>query len=100
MNTTVIGIIVGMAAVTYIPRLLPGLLFTRSGVPEWVEKWLQNVPYAALGALIFPGIIQGEKPIAGMAGGLTAVVLGLLELHLVLVMALAIFVAFTVSYFL
>jgi branched-subunit amino acid transport protein len=97
MNTTV-GIIVGMALVTYIPRLLPGLLFDRYRLPEWVERWLQNVPYAALGALIFPGIIQGEKPIVGIVSGLTAVVLGLLELHLVLIMTITIVVAFVVSY--
>jgi len=100
MNATTIAIIVGMAVVTYIPRLLPGLLFERYQMPEGFKRWLQNIPYAALGALIFPGIIHTEKPLLGIVGGLTAVVLSLLDLHLVIVMTATIFVAFVASYFL
>ena len=100
MNATTIAIIVGMAVVTYIPRLLPGLLFERYQMPEGFKRWLQNIPYAALGALIFPGIIHTEKPLLGIVGGLTAVVLSLLDLHLVIVMTATIFVAFVASHFL
>ena len=100
MNTTTLAIILGLAVVTYVPRLLPGLLFERYQMPEGFKKWLQNIPYAALGALIFPGIIHTEKPWIGVVGGLTAVVLSLLNVHLVIVMMLTIFVAFLVSHFL
>ncbi len=100
MNTTTFAIIVGMMVVTYIPRLLPALLFERYRLPKGFERWLQNIPYAALGALIFPGILQGERPLIGLIGGLTAVVLSLLDLHLVLVMAFTILVAFLASHLL
>ena len=53
--------IVGMAAVTYLPRLLPLLLLTRgqaasSGLSPWVEAWLRYVPAAVLAAMLLPGL--------------------------------------------
>ncbi len=100
MNSTTVVIIVGMAIVTYVPRLLPGLLFERYQMPAGFKRWLQNIPYAALGALIFPGIIHTEQPLIGIIGGLTAVVLSLFDLHLVIVMTATIFVAFMASHLL
>lgn len=100
MNSTTVVIIVGMALVTYIPRLLPGLLFEHYHMPERFKRWLQNIPYAALGALIFPGIIHTENPLLGIIGGVTAVVLSLFDLHLVIVMTVTIFVAFVASHLL
>jgi len=100
VNLTTVGIIIGMMVVTYIPRALPGLLFGRYQLPKAVERWLQNIPYAALGALIFPGIIRGETPSLGVIGGVTAVLLSLLDLHLVLVMVLTILTVFVASHFL
>jgi len=99
VNSTTISIIVGMMLVTYIPRVLPGLLSDHYRLPKAVERWLQNIPYAALGALIFPGIIQGDTPIVGVVGGLTAVILSLMEWHLVLVMAASILAALFTSWF-
>ncbi len=97
MNTTTLAIIVGMALVTYIPRALPGLLLERYHLPPRAVQWLRQVPYAALGALIFPGIVQGEKPLVGVVSGLTAALLGWLGVHLVLVMGITIVVALLVS---
>jgi len=94
MSTTTLIIILGMMLVTYIPRMLPGLLYDRYELPEILKKWLEYIPYAALGALIFPGIIRGERPLPGLFGGLAAVVAALFDLHLVIVMTIAILVAF------
>lgn len=80
-------IILGMMLVTYTPRLLPGLLMGRFRTPPWLERWLKNIPYAALGALIVPGIFTVETRILGLVCSLTAVILSWLRLHLVLVMA-------------
>ncbi len=80
-----LALIVGMALVTYIPRMLPGIVAGRQ-MPPWLRRWLQHIPYAALGALIFPGILQGQTPWAGLAGGLIAVLLGLREVPLIVVM--------------
>ena len=85
----ILFLILGMAAVTYIPRLLPALFLDRVKFPDWFRKWLDSIPYAALGALIFPGVILVEKdqPLLGLAGGLTALILAFLNLHITLVMA-------------
>jgi branched-subunit amino acid transport protein len=85
-----------MAAVTYLPRLLPALVIDQISFPAWFEKWLSYIPYAALGALIFPGIlgVEPDQPFYGLAGGFTALVLSYLNLHITLVMAGSILVAF------
>ncbi len=84
-----LAIILGMAGVTYLPRLLPALFMGRVNFPPWFQKWLRSVPYAVLGALIFPGVllVDRDQPWLGLAGGLTAVGLSFLNLPLTLVMA-------------
>jgi branched-subunit amino acid transport protein len=93
-SMTVLILIIGMAVVTYIPRLLPALFLDRFKFPAWFQKWLKSIPYAALGALIFPGVLLVEKdqPLLGLAGGFAAFILALLNLHITLVMAGAIIV--------
>ena len=89
-------LIAGMAVVTYLPRLLPALFLNRFRFPTWFEKWLKSIPYAALGALIFPGIllVKQDQPLLGLAGGVVALVLALLNLHVTLVMAGSIIVVY------
>ena len=48
-------IIAGMVAVTYIPRLLPLVLRGGRAPRPWQSRMLRLVPFAAIGALIFPG---------------------------------------------
>lgn len=85
----IILIILGMALVTYLPRLLPALFMDRFQFPAWFKKWLKSIPYAALGALIFPGVllVDRDQPLLGLAGGLVAAGLSFLNLHITLVMA-------------
>jgi branched-subunit amino acid transport protein len=85
----ILWIIGGMALVTYIPRLLPALFLDRFQFPGWFRKWLRSIPYAALGALIFPGVllVDRDQPLLGLAGGLVATGLSFLNLHITLVMA-------------
>src|SRR5699024_5134141 len=49
---------------------------------EWINKWLQAIPYAALGAMIFPGIlyVKENDPVIGIVGGIVAIVLAFLGL--------------------
>lgn len=93
-------LILGMALVTYIPRLLPALFLDRFKFPQWFQRWLRNIPYAALGALIFPGVMYVEKdqPLVGLAGGLTAFILALLNIHITLIMAGSIGVVILIQY--
>jgi len=99
---SVLLVILGMALVTYIPRLLPALFLNRIKFPDWFQKWLQSIPYAALGALIFPGVLLVDKdqPWLGLAGGLMAFLLSVLNLHITLVMAGSIMVVILLQYFL
>jgi branched-subunit amino acid transport protein len=96
----ILFLIVGMAVVTYIPRLLPALFLERFEFPEWFHKWLGAIPYAALGALIFPGVILVDKdqPLLGLVGGITALLLALLNLHLILVMSGAVIIVILLQY--
>jgi len=51
---TILFIIVGMSLVTMIPRLLPAFLIGKLEFKSWINRWLNAIPYSALGALIFP----------------------------------------------
>lgn len=71
-----IWLLAGMFAVTYVPRLIPFLFAREIDLPPWVQKWLKFFPYAALGALIFPGIlaaVPGKPELAAGAGLIAAV---------------------------
>lgn len=55
--------IVGMALVTYIPRLIPVALLSSRSLPPLVIAWLRYVPVAVLAALLFPSIIVQENQV-------------------------------------
>ncbi len=70
MEVNLIPLILGMAAVTYGPRLLPFLFFTRTHIPRPVDAFLKCVPAAAIGALIIPGVVTAtpDMPAAALLG--------------------------------
>ena len=70
-------LMLGMCLVTYIPRALPALFGGRLRLRPWAERFLNLIPYAALTALIFPGILNTDpaRPWIGIAGGAVAAVL-------------------------
>ncbi|HEY1720913.1 MAG TPA: AzlD domain-containing protein [Magnetospirillaceae bacterium] len=80
MSTELI-MVLGMSAVTMIPRALPALFAGRWQPPRKVRQWLDAVPYAALGALVFPGIITSDITHwqAGAAAGVASLVAALLR---------------------
>jgi len=71
--------IMGMCLVTYLPRAIPLLLGRDLALPGWLRRWLSFFPYAALGALIFPGILSviDDKPWIGPAAGACAALVAL-----------------------
>ncbi len=71
-------LILGMMAVTLLPRVLPLLLPLRRP-PPLVDRWLAAIPFAALGALIFPGILTTDpgNGWVGAAGGAAALLAAL-----------------------
>lgn len=97
----IFAMILGMALVTYIPRLLPALFLDRLELPEWAKNWMKSIPYAALGALIFPGILQIREgdPAPGIVGGMVAVILSLLKVNLIYVLLGSILAVISWEYF-
>lgn len=91
MSNTMLIIILGMAVVTYIPRVLPLVTMNGKEMPPKVKAVLQNVPYAALGALIFPGILFIQEDIwFGIIGGIAAFLVALLTSNIILIVISAI----------
>ena len=56
MNRTWI-IIIGMALVTFIPRIVPVLLLPGRKMPKIVERWLALIAPAILSALLLPELL-------------------------------------------
>jgi branched-subunit amino acid transport protein len=71
--------IAGMCLVTFVPRVIPLLLGRELALPAWIRRWLSFFPYAALGALIFPGILTviPGRPWIGVGAGTVAAVLAM-----------------------
>jgi branched-subunit amino acid transport protein len=95
---TMLFLIAGMALVTYIPRMLPLVFMDVEKIPEWFQAILRNVPYAALGALIFPGILTIHENIwYGIIGGITAIIIAYLGANLIIVVMSSIVVLMILS---
>ncbi|MBN8233610.1 AzlD domain-containing protein [Halobacillus kuroshimensis] len=95
----IIWMIIGMAVVTAVPRFLPAFIVDFATFPRWVDRWLNAIPYAALGALIFPGIltVKPDAPQVGVAAGLAAVLLAWLNIHIIFVVLGAIGTVFLLT---
>lgn len=76
-NRQIMLLILGMAVVTFIPRAIPAVLVDKMHFGPKTEKFLRLIPYTAMAALIFPGIltVDSARPIIGIVGGLVAAVL-------------------------
>ncbi len=72
-------VIAGMMLVTWVPRFVPLLLSRDVPLPRWIRRWLSGFPYAALGALIFPGILGAipDAPLVAVGAGLVALLVAL-----------------------
>lgn len=85
MSSLVI-IVVLMAVVTYTPRMLPMVFLSRLELPAPIRAFLKHIPYAALGALIFPGILGSTgNTLSAIAGGAVSVVLAYFRLNVIFV---------------
>lgn len=61
-ESTILITLFGMAAVTYIPRLLPAWFLRDKQLPPFLVAWLRYVPVAVLAALLLPSLlVEGDK---------------------------------------
>ena len=75
-----------MALVTYLPRMLPLVIFRREIKSKYIKSFLQYVPYAVLAALTFPDIFYSTGALAtALCGTVVALLLAYREKSLVVV---------------
>jgi branched-subunit amino acid transport protein len=100
MKTEIVWMIIGMGLVTYIPRMLPFVLFKGRELPPFIQGVLKNVPYATLGALIFPAIILIQKGDIwyGVLGAVAAFIAAFLGANVIIVVLGSITVLAIYSY--
>ncbi len=77
----IILIILGMGAVTYLPRLVPFFILSQRTIPKQVDSFFQCIPAAAIGALIIPGVFDAtpDMPLAALAGIAFTLIFGLVR---------------------
>lgn len=77
INVEILLLILGMSLVTYIPRALPAVLIDKLRFGPKMEKFLNLIPYTAMAALVFPGVLTVDpgRPEIGILGSLTAGIL-------------------------
>ncbi|MBQ8849976.1 MAG: AzlD domain-containing protein [Clostridia bacterium] len=73
-------LIFGMALVTFIPRILPAFIVDKIKMNRYVERFLKLIPYTAMAALVFPGVIGvgGERWYIGAIGAVVAILLSMI----------------------
>ena len=94
--TEIALIIIGMTAVTYIPRLLPLILRSNGEPPQWMKRTLQLLPFTAIGALLVPDgfiAINGNVPVAAVGLAVAAAVTWLTRQPFLAVIAAVVAVA-------
>lgn len=100
MKSEILWMIIGMGLVTYIPRMLPFVLFKGKELPSFLQGILKNVPYATLGALIFPGILFIQDDLwYGVLGAAAAFIAAFLGANVIIVVIGSITILTVYSYF-
>lgn len=61
-DTGYLLLLVGMGAVTYIPRWLPLWVLSGRRLPRWFLDWLSLIPVAVLSALLLPELLVTGSP--------------------------------------
>ncbi|RWR14568.1 AzlD domain-containing protein [Siminovitchia fortis] len=100
-SSLIIFTIIGMAVVTYIPRMIPFVMFRGRELPPFIQGVLQNVPFATLGALIFPAVllINEGNLLYGVVGAAAAFIIAFLGANVIIVVIGAIAVLSIYSLF-
>lgn len=56
MNSNLLGLILGMAVVTYLPRFVPMLVLSNRQIPKKLAKWMSFIPVSIFAALVFSDV--------------------------------------------
>ncbi len=86
MGATYWWMLLGMAIATYLPRMIPLTILDGKELPPVVSGVLRNIPYAVLGALIFPAILHIQDDILfGIIGAVVAFAIAFIGLDVMFV---------------
>lgn len=97
MSYTIMAVLL-MALVTYLPRVLPISIFRKEMKSKYIKSFLQYVPYAVLGALTFPDIINSTGNYkTALSGTVAALILAYMRKSLVIVAIGAILTVFVTA---
>jgi branched-subunit amino acid transport protein len=78
--------VVFMELATYIPRVVPLTLLANKRLPEFLRSFLYYIPFAVLGALIFPAILFSTGDMnSALAGTVIAVICAYMRLNVIVV---------------
>ncbi len=74
-------LILGMALVTYLPRVIPAFVVDKLKYGKRFGKFISLIPFTAMTALIFPGVlsVDAERWYVGAVGAAVAVVLSCIK---------------------
>lgn len=87
-----------MMCVTAPSRILPVFFLGERKLPPFTESLLNYIPFAVLGALIFPDVLTATDSIySSAAGAIVAVILGWLGRGILIVLTGGILTAFITS---
>jgi branched-subunit amino acid transport protein len=90
-----------MALVTYIPRVLPIVIFRKEIKSKYIKSFLQYVPFAVLSSLTFPDIFSSTGNLtSAICGTMVALWLSYREKSLVVVAISAIVTVYLTGLFL
>ena len=69
MRAEILLLLLGMMPVTYIPRALPAVLVNKVRIRGRFEKFLKLIPYTAMSAPVFPGVLltDAANPGSGLS---------------------------------
>ena len=95
MNHSIYMYIFVMAAVTYLIRMLPLVLFKKEITSPFLKSFLYYVPYACLAAMTFPAILTA--PSSGMIAGAAGLIAAYWERSLLTVALIACGAVFVVE---
>jgi branched-subunit amino acid transport protein len=99
MRLEILMLLLGMMAVTYIPRMLPFLLLNIDRVPRAVRKTFALIQVTALGALIIPGLFEAVSSfvVPGVAGIIVAGLVAWRSKEIVLPVAAAVLITYLLT---
>ena len=94
-------LILGMALVTYLPRVIPAFVVDKLRFGKRFGRFINLIPFTAMTALIVPGVFSADASrwYIGAIGGIVAVILACIKKMPSAVVVLVSVLAVMITYF-